>query len=106
MCIVPLYRNNRTCAKLSRLADLTYPLGDILSLGDLQQLLAQGTPWGLSVGQTGAIFVIAAVLLVSWVVVHTFLRLGTVIFRLGCAALMIFVCGIVSFMVLYNLSTK
>jgi hypothetical protein len=75
-------------------------------LGDLQQTLAQATPWGLSVGQTGAIFVIAAILLVGWTVVHSALRLGALIFRLGCAALMIFICGIVSFMVLYNLTTK
>jgi len=76
------------------------------SLSDLQQTLAQATPWGLTVAQTGSIFLVAIVLFIGWLVVHTVLRLGAVIFRLGCAALMIFICGIVSFMVLYNLSTK
>ena len=75
-------------------------------MSDLGQTLGQATPWGLTVAQTGSIFVVAAVLLIGWVIVHTALRLGAVIFRLGCAALMIFICGIVSFMVLYNLTTR
>jgi len=73
---------------------------------NLQNFLAQNTPWGLTVAQTGAIGVVALVLLIGWFVVHTTLRLTGTIFRLGCAALLVFICGIISFMVLYNLASK
>jgi hypothetical protein len=73
---------------------------------NLPDFLAQNTPWGLTVAQTGAIGVVALILLIGWFIVHTALRLGGVIFRLGCAALLVFICGIVSFMVLYNLATR
>ena len=75
-------------------------------MGDLQQFLAQTTPWGLTVAQTGGIGVVALILLVGWFVVQVGLRLSHLIFRLGCAAIMIFLCGIVSFFVLYNLSSR
>jgi hypothetical protein len=75
-------------------------------LDNLPDLLAQPTPWGLTVAQTLAIFVVAFVLFVGWLIVRIGLRLTSMIFRLGCAALMIFVCGVVSFMVLYNFASR
>ena len=65
-------------------------------------LMAQPSPWGLTYGQTASIIVVALVLLVGWVIVRVFLRLGSIIFRLGCAALIVFICGIASFIMLYN----
>lgn len=71
------------------------------------ELMAQPAFWGMTIGQTASIFVVAGVLLVGWVIVRTFLRLGSIIFRLGCAALIVFICGVASFIVLYNAtSTK
>jgi hypothetical protein len=64
----------------------------------------QPTLLGVTIGQIASVFVVAAVLLVGWVIVHTLLRLGSIIFRLGCAAIIVFACGLISFMVLYNVS--
>ncbi len=75
-------------------------------MDNLPDLLAQSTPWGLTVAQTLSIFVVAFVLLVGWIIVRMGLRLTSLMFRLGCAALIIFVCGIVSFMVLYNFASR
>ncbi len=75
-------------------------------MDNLPDLLAQPTPWGLTVAQTLSIFVVAFVLLIGWIIVRIGLRLTSMIFRLGCAALIIFVCGIVSFMVLYNFASR
>jgi hypothetical protein len=69
------------------------------------ELMAQPTFWGLTIGQTVSIFVVAAVLLIGWVVVRVLLQLGSIIFRLGCAALIVFICGIASFLVLYNVTS-
>ena len=75
-------------------------------MDNLPDLLAQPTPWGLTVAQTLSIFVVAFVLLIGWIIVRIGLRLTSMIFRLGCAALIIFVCGIVGFMVLYNFASR
>jgi hypothetical protein len=77
-----------------------------MALENLPELLAQPTPWGLTVAQTLSIFVVAFVLFVGWVIVRIGLQLTATLFRLGCAALIIFVCGIVSFMVLYNFASR
>ena len=73
---------------------------------NIQNILAQPTPWGLSVAQTGAIIAVAFVLLFGWVIVRIGLRLTATIFRLGCAALIVFVRGLVSFMMFYNIASK
>jgi hypothetical protein len=70
-----------------------------MALENLPELLAQPTPWGLTVAQTLSIFVVAFVLFVGWVIVRIGLQLTATLFRRGCAALIIFVGGIVSFMV-------
>ncbi len=75
-------------------------------MGDLQQFLAQSTPWGLTVAQTGGIGVVAVILLVGWFIVQIGLRLSHLIFRLGCAAIMIFLCGVISFFAIYNFSSR
>jgi hypothetical protein len=75
-------------------------------MSDLPQFLAEATPWGLTVGQTASIFVVAAVLLLGWVIVHVGLRLTATLFRLGCAALMVFMCGLVSFFLIYNFASR
>jgi hypothetical protein len=75
-------------------------------MGDLSQFLAQSTPWVLTVGQTVSIGLMAVVLFVGWVIVHTLLRLGGFIFRIGCAGLLIFICGLASFVVLYNFTNR
>jgi hypothetical protein len=62
------------------------------------------TPWGLTVGQTVGIFVVAAVLLVGWIIVRVVLRLGEILFRIGCVVLVVFICGIISFVAIYNLT--
>ncbi len=73
-------------------------------LDSLLQSLPNPTPWGLTVGQTLGIFVVAAILFVGWFIVRIVTRLGGLLFRLGCAALIVFICGIISFMALYNLT--
>ncbi len=73
---------------------------------NLQDFLAQQTPWGLTFAQTGAVGMVALILLIGWTVIHTTLRLTGTIFRLGCATLLVFICGIIGFMVLYNLARK
>ncbi len=73
---------------------------------DIATFLAQHTPWGLTVAQTGGIAVVAVILLVGWTMVHMMLRLTGAIFRLGCAAVFVFICGIVSFMAIYNVASK
>ena len=73
---------------------------------DLNQTLAQHTPWGLTVAQTCGIGVVAIILFFGWILVRIGLQISGLIFRLGCAALMVFICGIVSFVVLYNLTNK
>lgn len=75
-------------------------------MNDISQLLAQHTPWSLTVGQTAGIAVVAVILLAGWLFVQFTLRLGAFIFRMGCAMLIIFICGLASFIVLYNLSSK
>ncbi len=74
-------------------------------LDSLLQSLPNPTPWGLTVGQTLGIFVIAVVLLVGFIVVRIVTQLGGLLFRLGCAAIVVFICGIISFMALYNLTS-
>jgi hypothetical protein len=69
---------------------------------NLPDLLAQPTPWGLTIGQTASVFVVAFVLLAGWLLVRFVLHVTGLLFRLGCAALLIFVCGLISFMVLSN----
>ena len=64
------------------------------------------TPWGLTVGQTAMIFVVMIVLLVGWIFVHIGLRLTGMIFRLGCAAIMVFSCGIVAILLFYNFTSN
>ena len=73
---------------------------------DLGQFLAQQTPWGLTVAQTGGIGVVAVILFAGWLVVHLVMRLSGFLFRLGCAAILVFLCGVVSYVVLYNLTTR
>ena len=75
-------------------------------MDNLPDLLGQPTPWGLTVAQTLSIVVVAFVLLIGWIIVRIGLRLTGMIFRLGCAALMVFICGVVSFMVLYNFASR
>ena len=75
-------------------------------MDNLQDILGQATPWGLTVAQTLSIFVVAFVLMIGWIIVRIGLRLTGMIFRLGCAALIVFMCGIVSFMVLYNFASR
>src|SRR5205823_5664052 len=70
------------------------------ALDNLQDILGQPTPWGLTVAQTLSIVVVAFVLLIGWIVVRVGLRLTGLIFRLGCAALIIFVCGNVRLFIL------
>ncbi len=70
------------------------------------QLLEQSTFWGLTVGQTVGVFLVAVVLLAGWIVVRVGLRLAGVLFRLGCAAILVFICGLVSFLVLSNIANK
>jgi hypothetical protein len=71
---------------------------------DLTSLFAQPTPWGLTVGQTAGIVAVAVVLLAGWLFVQFTLRLGAFLFRMGCAMLLIFICGLASFIVIYNYS--
>ena len=73
---------------------------------DIGTFLAQHTPWGLTFAQTGAIGVVAVILLVGWSMVQVALKLTGTIFRLGCAAVFVFICGIVSFMAIYNIASK
>jgi hypothetical protein len=73
---------------------------------DISSLLPQQTPWGLTVGQTAGIAVVAVILLVGWLFVQFMLRLGEFLFRMGCALLLIFICGLASFIVIYNFSTQ
>ena len=75
-------------------------------LDSLLQSLPNPTPWGLTVGQTLGIIVVAAVLFVGFLVVRVVTRLGGLLFRLGCAAMIVFICGIISFMALYNLTNS
>ncbi len=75
-------------------------------MDNLPTLFAQPTPWGLSVGQTASVAVVAFVLLFGWVIVRIGLRLTSLLFRLGCAALIVFICGVVSFMMLYNIASR
>ena len=74
-------------------------------MNNLPQLLAQPTPFGVTVGQIAAVVVVAMVLFSGWLVVRVVLRVSALFFRLGCAALIVFICGIVSFIALYNLTT-
>jgi hypothetical protein len=69
---------------------------------NLPDLLSQVTPWGLTIGQTASVFVVAFILLAGWIFVRVVLRITGLLFRLGCAALLIFICGLISFMVLSN----
>ena len=69
-------------------------------------LLPQMTPWGLTVGQTAMIFVVMLILLIGWVFVRVGLRLTGMIFRLGCAAILVFSCGIVMILLFYNLTSN
>ncbi len=73
-------------------------------LDSLLQSLPNPTPWGLTVGQTLGIFAVAAVLLAGLFVVRIVTRLGGLLFRLGCAAIVVFICGVISFMTIYNLT--
>jgi hypothetical protein len=75
-------------------------------LNDLQQLFIQATPWGLTVGQTVVVLLIATGLVVGWTMLRSFLRLTATIFQIGCAALLVFICGITSFMVFYNFASR
>ncbi len=63
------------------------------------------TPWGLTVGQTAGIFGIAVVLFIGWMIVRVVLRLGEILFRIGCIVLVVFICGIISFVAIYNLTS-
>lgn len=75
-------------------------------MDNLPELLQQPTPWGLTIGQTAVIALITFVLVFGWTIIKFFLQLTGTIFRVGCAAVLIFVCGLVSFMVFYNISTR
>ena len=68
--------------------------------------LGQMLPWGLTIAQSGGIAAVAVILLVGWFVVHTMMRLTGFIFRIGCAAVFVFICGIVSFMAIYNYASR
>jgi hypothetical protein len=75
-------------------------------MDNLPELLAQPTPWGFTVGQTALVAIVAVILVSGWLAVRVALRITGLLFRLGCAALMIFVCGLVSFIMVYNYTTR
>jgi hypothetical protein len=50
------------------------------------------------------IFAVAFVLLIGWIIVRVVLRLGEILFRIGCIVLVVFICGIISFVAIYNLT--
>ena len=75
-------------------------------MNNLPQLLAQHTPFGLTVGQIASVAVVAVILFAGWLVVKIVLRLGALFFRIGCIALVVFICGIASFIALYNITLK
>ena len=75
-------------------------------MDNLPQLFAQPTAWGLTVGQTAVIVALTFILVFGWTIVKLFFQVTGTIFRVGCAALLIFVCGLVSFMVFYNFATR
>jgi hypothetical protein len=52
------------------------------------------------------VLLIATGLVVGWTMVKTFLQLTATIFQIGCAALLVFICGLTSFMVFYNLASR
>ena len=73
-------------------------------MNNLPQLLAQHTPFGLTVGQILGVGAVAVVLFAGWLFVRIVLRLGAIFFRIGCIALVVFICGIASFFALYNIT--
>jgi hypothetical protein len=73
---------------------------------DLQEWLNQPTLWGLSVGQTAVIVILTGILVLGWTFVRFILQLTGTIFRIGCALLLCFICGLVSFIVIYNFSAR
>jgi hypothetical protein len=73
---------------------------------ELQNLLSQMTPWGLTIAQTGVVFLIAVALVAGWTVIRIGLQLTGILFRIGCAALLVFICGLATFMVFYNFAAK
>lgn len=75
-------------------------------MNNLPQLLAQPTPFGLTVGQIAAVAVVAMILFSGWLIVRIIMRVSALFFRIGCAALIVFICGIVSFIALYNFTAK
>ncbi|MEP7285607.1 MAG: hypothetical protein ABI947_07565 [Chloroflexota bacterium] len=75
-------------------------------MNDLQQILGQYTPWGLTVAQTGLVILIAAGLLFGLGVLRFVLQLTGELFRIGCAVMLLFLCGLISFMVFYNFASR
>jgi len=75
-------------------------------LDNLPQLLDQPTFWGLTVGQTLGVVLVAFVLLAGWIFVRFVMRLAGILFRLGCAAIIVFIGGLVIFLILSNLANQ
>ena len=73
-------------------------------MDNLPQLLDQPTLWGLTVGQTLGVILVAFVLLAGWIFVRVVMRLAGILFRLGCAAIIVFIGGLVIFLLLSNLT--
>lgn len=69
----------------------------------LNQMLAQQTLWGLTYGQTAVVLLIAAGLVVVWMIFGTVFRLAGAIMRVGCALILVLSCGCMGVFLVTNL---
>jgi hypothetical protein len=65
--------------------------------------LDQFAPWGLTWGQSLAILALTVAGFALWTALRFFLRLGQLLFQLGCAVILLFICGVVSYLIYNNL---
>ncbi len=72
---------------------------------DINQLLAQPTFWGLTVGQTVLVFLFSAGLIALLVALRYLLQLTVELMQIGCAVILVFSCGLAGFLVFYNFAS-
>lgn len=70
----------------------------------LQQFLNEMAPWGLTVGQSAAVLLASAGLVILWTALGMLLRLAGKVFRVGCALILIFACGCIATLIFMNLT--
>ncbi|HRE49416.1 MAG TPA: hypothetical protein PLD47_16950 [Aggregatilineales bacterium] len=75
-------------------------------MDSINEMLANMTPWGLTLGQTAVVLIFAAGLMVLLMVVGAVFRLAGRIMRVGCALVFVLICGCTTMFIFSNIVNR